>query len=82
MNAQLDPGLLEKLKALPAERRAEVADFVDFLSTKERAQAVKEFLAISEQVARAGVPPLSPEDIEAELAALRAERRRHSSAGR
>ena len=38
MNAELDPALLEKLKALPPQRRAEVADFVDFLTVRERAE--------------------------------------------
>jgi hypothetical protein len=33
MNAQVDQALIEKLKALPPERRAEVEDFVDFLRT-------------------------------------------------
>lgn len=34
MNAQADQ-LIEKLKALPPERRAEVEDFVDFLQSRE-----------------------------------------------
>ncbi len=36
MNAQAEQLLLEKLKALPPERRAEVEDFVDFLAAKAR----------------------------------------------
>jgi hypothetical protein len=39
MNAQADRTRIEKLKALPPARRAEVADFVDFLAAKERAEA-------------------------------------------
>ena len=39
MNAQAEQLLLEKLKALPPERRAEVEDFVDFLAAKARKQA-------------------------------------------
>ena len=34
MNAQAEQ-LIEKLKALPPERRAEVEDFVDFLQSRE-----------------------------------------------
>ena len=79
MNAELDPALLEKLKALPPQRRAEVADFVDFLAVRERADALEDFQAVADRVARAGVPALSPEEIEVEITALRAARR--SSAG-
>jgi uncharacterized protein DUF2281 len=35
MNAQAEQVLLEKLKALPPERRAEVEDFIDFLQNRE-----------------------------------------------
>jgi len=35
MNAQAEHLLIEKLKALPPERRAEVEDFVDFLQSRE-----------------------------------------------
>ncbi len=75
MNAQAVEALMEKLKSLTPEQRAEVEDFVDFLVAKERAEALKDFLAVADQVAQAGVPALSPEEIEAELTALRAERR-------
>ena len=34
MNSQNEQALLEKLKALPPERVAEVEDFVDFLRTR------------------------------------------------
>lgn len=35
-----DQGLIEKLKALPPQRRAEVEDFVDFLKSREDEQRV------------------------------------------
>lgn len=79
MNAELGPTLLEKLKALPPQRRAEVADFVGFLAVRERADALEDFQVVADRVARAGVPALSPEEIEVEITALRAARR--SSAG-
>lgn len=81
MNAQAVEALIEKLKALPPARRAEVADFVDFLAAKERNEALKDFLAVADQVAQAGVPALSPEEIEAEIDALRAERRARRAPG-
>lgn len=75
MNAHLDPALLEKLQALPPARRAEISDFVDFLSARDRADALKDFLAVADEVAKGGIPALSPEKIEAEITALRAARR-------
>ena len=36
MNAQTEQLLLEKLKALAPERRAEVEDFVDFLASRDQ----------------------------------------------
>jgi hypothetical protein len=35
MNARDDQVLLEKLKSLPPQRRAEVEDFVDFVRSRE-----------------------------------------------
>lgn len=35
MNAHAEQLLLEKLRALPPERRAEVEDFIDFLQHRE-----------------------------------------------
>ena len=44
MNAQADQ-LIEKLKALPPERRAEVEDFVDFLQSREGDRRIVEAAA-------------------------------------
>jgi Protein of unknown function (DUF2281) len=75
MNAQVAQ-LLEKLQALPPERRAEVEDFVDFLAAKARKQAAFDrLLAIAPALAAAGVEPMSQEEINAEIKAARAERR-------
>jgi hypothetical protein len=38
MNAQAEQVLLEKLRALPPQRRAEVEDFIDFLQNRETDQ--------------------------------------------
>lgn len=68
--------LIEKLDQLPPERVAEVEDFVDFLTSKTRDKAYGDFLAVAEEVAKSGVPPLSSEEIEAEIKAYRDERQR------
>jgi len=38
MSARNDEVLIEKLKSLPPQRRAEVEDFVDFLRSRETEQ--------------------------------------------
>lgn len=68
--------LLEKIQALPAERIAEVEDFVDFLAGKSRRlDALDRLLAIAPALEAAGAPPLTEEEIEAEVKAVRASRR-------
>ncbi len=68
--------LLEKLKALPPQQRAEVEDFVDFLTAKARKRAaIDRLLAIAPALEAAGVEPVSEEEIAAEIKAARAERR-------
>jgi hypothetical protein len=73
MNAQAVEALIEKLKALPPEQRAEVEDFVDFLSgrAKKRA-ALDRLLAIAPALEAAGVAPMSTDEINAEVKAARA----------
>lgn len=74
--ATSEQGLIEKLKALPPERLAEVEDFVDFLAAKNRKRmALDRLLAIAPALEAAGVPPTSEEEIDAEVKAARAERR-------
>jgi len=68
--------LFEKLKALPPQQRAEVEDFVDFLTAKARKRAAMDrLLAIAPALEAAGVEPMSDEEINAEIKAARAERR-------
>lgn len=74
MNAQVEQ-LIEKLQALPPERRAEVEDFVDFLSAKARKQAAfARLLSIADQLAAAGVELMTEDEINAEIKAARTER--------
>lgn len=68
--------LFEKLKALPLEQRAEVEDFVDFLTAKSRKRsALDRLLAIAPALEAAGIEPMSEDEIDAEIKAARAERR-------
>ena len=51
MTARADAELLEKLKALPPEQRAEVEDFVDFLAARaEKQAALDRLLAIAPEI--------------------------------
>lgn len=67
---------IEKLKTLPANKRAEVEDFVEFLAaTEKRLAALDRLLAIAPALEAAGVPAMIEEEIDAEIKAVRAERR-------
>lgn len=75
MNTPNEQALLEKLKALPPERVAEVEDFVDFLAAREARTAAAEHLG--ESLARLdalNLPPMSDEEIAAEIQAARQDR--------
>jgi hypothetical protein len=82
MNAQAVEALIEKLKSLPPEQRAEVEDFVDFLKArKERGRdaAAQRLGEAFKKLDALNQPPLTPEEVEAEIDAARAERRaRHA----
>jgi hypothetical protein len=71
--------LMEKIEALPPERIAEVESFVEFLSAKTRRQAALDRLfAIAPALEAAGAAPITEEEIEAEVEAVRAARRGRS----
>jgi len=77
MNAQTE-NLLEKLKSLPPARLAEVEDFVDFLKTREertRDEAARRLGEAFEKLDALNAPPLTSEEVQAEIDAARAERR-------
>jgi hypothetical protein len=72
--------LIEKIQALPPERLSEVEDFVDFLVAKTRREAALDRLfAIAPALEAAGAPPITEDEIQAEVDAVRAERRARSS---
>lgn len=82
MNAPISAeALLAKIKALPAERLGQVADFVDFLATQERRRKAGQELR--EMWARMPKEELTPEieqEIDDAVRAVRAERRSRRSA--
>ena len=82
MNAQAVEVLIEKLKALAPEQRAEVEDFVDFLKARKESARDAAAQRLGEAFAKLdalGAPPLTPEEVQAEIDAARAERRaRHA----
>ncbi len=74
MNANPDM-LYKKLQQLPPQRLTEVEDFVDFLARDEtRRAALDRLLEIAAALEAAGIPPMSMEEINAEVKAARAER--------
>jgi hypothetical protein len=65
--------LLQKIQALPPERLGEVEDFVDFLNAKsQRLAAFDRLLAIAPALEAAGAAPITEEEIQAEVDAVRA----------
>lgn len=72
--------LIEKIRALPAERISEVEDFVDFIATKtRRLTALDRLLMIAPALEAAGAPPITEEEIATEVEAVRATRRSRST---
>lgn len=77
MSVQAEQLLLEKLRALPPEQRAEVEDFVDFLKTRRERTRDHAAQRLGEAFAKLdalNLPPVSPEDVQAEIDAVRAAR--------
>ena len=73
--------LIERLKKLPPERVAEVVDFVEFLAAREERAAAAQRL--TEGLARLDalkLPPVSDDEVEAEVQAARKERRTRQGA--
>ncbi|MFM8330070.1 MAG: DUF2281 domain-containing protein [Candidatus Methylumidiphilus sp.] len=67
--------LLEKLQNLPPQRLAEVEDFVEFLAIRETRAAADQTLTQSlAKLDALNLPPLTDEEIEAEIQAARQER--------
>jgi hypothetical protein len=72
--------LITKIQALPADRLAEIEDFVDFVAAKaRRLEALDRLLAVAPALEAAGAPPTTEADIAAELEAVRTARRGRSA---
>jgi hypothetical protein len=73
--AAVEPSLIQKLQKLTAQRQAEVADFVEFLVAREaRAEAGARLGESLAKLDALNLPPLSDEEVEAEIQAARRER--------
>lgn len=71
----IEPALIEKLQKLPPQRQAEVRDFVEFLTAREeRAAAGARLGETLAKLDALGLPPISDEEIEAEIQAARQDR--------
>lgn len=85
MNQPSEVAILEKLRALSPERIAEVEDFVDFLRTREeeaRDAAAKRLGEAMRKLAALDLPPMTEEEVQAEIDAARRERRERLGAHR
>ena len=76
MDAVAEQTLLSKIRTLSPQQVAEVDDFVEFLVTRaSKNAALDRILAIAPAMQAAGVAPMSEQEIEAEIQAVRARRR-------
>lgn len=67
---------MRKLRSLSPQQLAEVHDFVEFLAAKAKRQAAWDrLLAIAPALQASGAPPMTEDEIEAEIQAARAGRR-------
>jgi hypothetical protein len=74
--------LLERLKKLPPARVAEVVNFVEFLSQREeRAAAAQRLTDGLAKLDALNLPPMSEDEVEAEIQAGRQARRAQLSQG-
>lgn len=77
-DAQAAETLVEKLKSLAPEECAEVEDFIDFLKARkerERDEAARHLGEAFAKLDALDAPPLTPEEVQAEIEAARPERR-------
>ena len=78
MKAQTET-LIEKVKSLPPEQRAEVEDFLKARKERVRDAAARRLGDAFAKLDALNLPPLTPEEVQAEIDAVRAERRnRHA----
>lgn len=69
------PALIQKLQNLPPQRLAEVEDFVEFITTREMRTSAGTRLGESlAKLDALNLPPLSDDEVNAEIQAARQER--------
>ena len=72
--------ILEQLRALPYDKAKEVQDFIEFLAAREeRAVAAQRLLESLERLDALNLPPLSEDEVEAEIQAARKARTQHGA---
>ena len=72
----IESQLMERLKKLPPSRVAEVFDFVEFLASREeRAAAAQRLTEGMARLDALNLPPVSEDEVEAEVQAARLARR-------
>lgn len=77
--------VFEKLKTLPAQRIAEVEDFVDFLKARDERQRREAGQRLGQALAQLDalkLPPMTAEEVQTEIKAARAARRAAPNADR
>ena len=68
----IETQLLQRLKVLPPERVAEVVDFVEFLAARvQRGAAAQRLTDAMARLDALNLPPVSDEEIEDEVQAVR-----------
>jgi len=70
--------LFKKLQELPPQRLAEVEDFVDFIKSRDdrtRAEAGRRLGEAMAKLDALNLPPMSADEVQAEIKAARAARR-------
>ena len=76
----VEPNLIPQLQKLPPQRLAEVADFVEFLAAREaRAEAGTRLGESLAKLDALNLPPLSDDEIAAEIQVARQERTARST---
>jgi len=77
----IEAQLIERLKKLPPARVAEAVDFVEFLASREeRAAAAQRLTQGLARLDALKLPPISDDEVEAEVQASRQERRSRQDA--
>lgn len=75
MNPRTDPVRIEKLSSLAPQQHAEIADFLEARHDHDRDDAARRLAEAFAKLDALNPPPASPQDVQAEVEAARAERR-------